>query len=59
VGKNILLVEDHPRCTAGANPQPRRFGYEILEANNGSSRIALTLNEVPDLVLVDLSLYLM
>jgi response regulator RpfG family c-di-GMP phosphodiesterase len=37
----------------------RRLGYEILEANNGSSRIALTLSEVPDLVLVDLSLYLM
>jgi CheY-like chemotaxis protein len=58
VGKNILLVEDHPDVRRVLT-QPRRLGYEILEANNGSSRIALTLNEVPDLVLVDLSLYLM
>jgi CheY-like chemotaxis protein len=34
----------------------RHLGYEILEAKTGSSGIALTLSEVPDLVLIDLSL---
>jgi two-component system cell cycle response regulator len=32
----------------------RHLGYEILEAKTGSSGIALTLSDIPDLILIDL-----
>jgi two-component system, cell cycle response regulator DivK len=56
VSKKILIVEDHPDVRRVLSLSLRHLGYEILETNNGASGIALTLSEIPDLVLVDLSL---
>ena len=56
MSKKILIVEDHPDVRRVLTLNLRHLGYEIVEANNGSSGIALTISEIPDLVLVDLSL---
>jgi two-component system, cell cycle response regulator DivK len=56
VTKKILIVEDNPDVRRVLTLSLRHLGYEIVEANTGSSGIALTVSEIPDLVLVDLSL---
>ena len=56
MSKKILIVEDHPDVRRVLTLHLRRVGYEIVEADTGSSAIALTVSEIPDLVLVDLSL---
>jgi CheY-like chemotaxis protein len=56
VSKKILIVEDHPGVRRVLTLSLRLLGYEILEANSGSSGIAQTVSGNPDLVLVDLSL---
>jgi CheY-like chemotaxis protein len=56
VSKKILIVEDHPDVRRVLTLSLGHFGYDILEATTGGSGIALTLSEIPDLVLVDLSL---
>jgi CheY-like chemotaxis protein len=56
VSKKILIVEDHPDVRRVLTLNLRHLGYEIVEANTGSSGIAQTISENPDLVLVDLSL---
>jgi CheY-like chemotaxis protein len=56
VSKKILIVEDHPDVRRVLTLNLRHLGYEIVEANTGSSGIALTVSEIPDLVLLDLSL---
>ena len=56
MSKKILIVEDHPDVRRLLTLRLRHLGYEIVEANTGSSGIALTLSEIPDLVFVDLSL---
>jgi two-component system, cell cycle response regulator DivK len=56
VSKKILIVEDHADVRRVLSLSLRHLGYEILEANTGDSGIALTLSEIPDLVLVDISL---
>jgi two-component system cell cycle response regulator DivK len=52
----ILIVEDHPAVRRVLTLSLRLLGYEIVEANTGSSGIAQTVSENPNLVLVDLSL---
>ncbi len=54
--KKILIVEDHPDVRRVLTLGLRHLGYEIVEADTGSSGIAQTVSESPDLVLVDLSL---
>jgi two-component system, cell cycle response regulator DivK len=56
MSKKILIVEDHPDVRRVLTLGLRHLGYEIVEANTGSSAIAQTVSESPDLVLVDLSL---
>jgi two-component system, cell cycle response regulator DivK len=56
LSKKILIVEDHPDVRRVLTVSLRHLGYEIVEANTGRSGIALTVSEIPDLVLVDLSL---
>ena len=56
MSKKILIVEDHPDIRRVLTLNLRRVGYEIVEADTGSSAIALSVSEIPDLVLVDLSL---
>jgi CheY-like chemotaxis protein len=56
VRKKILIVEDHPDVRRVLTLGLRHLGYEIVEADTGSSGIAQTVSESPDLVLVDLSL---
>jgi two-component system phosphate regulon response regulator PhoB len=56
VSKKIVIVEDHPAVRRVLTLSLQQRGYEIVEANNGGSGIALTTEENPDLVLLDLSL---
>ena len=56
MSKKIVLVEDHPAVRRVLTLSLRQRGYEIVEANTGGSGIALTAEENPDLVLLDLSL---
>jgi CheY-like chemotaxis protein len=56
VSKKILIVQDHPDVRRVLTLNLRHLGYEIVGANTGSSGIAQTVSENPDLVLVDLSL---
>jgi CheY-like chemotaxis protein len=56
MSKKIVVVEDHPAVRRVLTLSLRQRGYEIVEANTGRSGIALTSEENPDLVLVDLSL---
>jgi CheY-like chemotaxis protein len=56
VSKKILIVEDNPDVLRVLTLSLGYLGYEIFEANTGNSGIALSLSEIPDLVLVDLSL---
>jgi two-component system phosphate regulon response regulator PhoB len=56
MSKKIVIVEDHPAVRRVLTLSLQQRGYEIVEANNGGSGIALTTEENPDLVLLDLSL---
>jgi CheY-like chemotaxis protein len=56
VSKKILIVEDHPDVRRVLTLSLRHLGYEILQANNGGSGIALALSKIPDLILIDVSL---
>ena len=56
MSKKIVVVEDHPAVRRVLTLSLRQRGYEIVEAITGRSGIALTSEENPDLVLVDLSL---
>jgi len=57
VNKTILLVEDEPITAAAEAESIRRFGYDVLIANNGGEaiRIAADTAEV-DIVLMDIDL---
>jgi two-component system, cell cycle response regulator DivK len=56
VTKKILIVEDHPAVRRVLTLSLHHLGYEILQANTGAIGIALTVSDIPDLVLVDLCL---
>lgn len=56
MSKKIVIVEDHPAVRRVLTLSLQQRGYEIVEANTGGSGIALTAEENPDLVLLDLSL---
>jgi CheY-like chemotaxis protein len=52
----VLVVEDDEMNRELVTRFLRRKGYEVIQANNGITGVALALAEVPDLILMDLSL---
>ncbi len=57
VNKTILLVEDEPITAAAEAESIRRFGYDVLIANNGGEAIRMATGAAAvDLVLMDIDL---
>jgi two-component system cell cycle response regulator DivK len=52
----ILVIEDDEANRELVTRVLRREGYEVMTANDGISGVARALAEVPDLILMDLSL---
>ena len=52
----VLLVEDSVESREGLSRYLRRKGYEILLAVDGRQGVEVARAEVPDLILIDLSL---
>lgn len=52
----ILYVEDNPMSAEIVRRLLTRSGYEVLEAADGYAAIELTLNERPDLILMDIQI---
>jgi CheY-like chemotaxis protein len=52
----ILYVEDNPMSAEIVRRLLTRSGYEVLEAANGFAALEITLNERPDLILMDIHL---
>ncbi|MBI3616446.1 MAG: response regulator [Candidatus Omnitrophica bacterium] len=52
--KKILIVDDEPDVRALLNSRLAANGFEILEAPDGPSGIAVAREEKPDLILLDI-----
>jgi len=52
----ILLVEDYEDNRVMMRQLLELSGYRVLEANNGEQAISVAASEVPDLILMDMSL---
>jgi two-component system cell cycle response regulator len=52
----ILLVEDNADCRELFSVVIRRLGYEVLEAESGPSAIEKASSELPDLIVMDVTL---
>jgi len=55
----LLLVEDNEMNRDMLSRRLQRRGYEVIMAVDGEEAITLTLSEVPDLILMDMSLPLL
>ena len=56
MSKRILIIDDEPDVLKLAAFRLKRWGYEILTANDGQTGLEIIENERPDLVLLDLRL---
>lgn len=54
--KRILLVEDNEDNSKLVRFLLERAGYDILEARNGQRGLEMARSEMPDMILMDLSL---
>lgn len=52
----ILCIEDNPQNMRLVRKILMHHGYEVLEAVDGTSGVALANSEVPDLILMDINL---
>ena len=52
----ILYVEDNEDNIYVLQTRLQRYGHELLIARDGASGVQLAANELPDLILMDLSL---
>jgi CheY-like chemotaxis protein len=55
-GPTILLVEDNEDNRRIYSTILAHSGYRVLEATDGEQGIALALSEIPDLILMDVSI---
>jgi two-component system cell cycle response regulator DivK len=56
VGRSILLVEDNEMNRDMLSRRLSRKGFDVLQAADGAQGVAMALSELPDLILMDLSL---
>ncbi|HEY6329137.1 MAG TPA: response regulator [Blastocatellia bacterium] len=54
--KRILLVEDFADSRFSLSKLLQMEGYQVIEATDGAQAVDLAQKEVPDLILMDLSL---
>lgn len=52
----ILYIEDNPQNMRLVRKILRSAGYDVLEATEGLSGVAMAAREVPDLILMDVNL---
>jgi CheY-like chemotaxis protein len=52
----ILIVEDNPKDRDMLSRRLTKRGYEIVLAEDGQEGIDVTMSEMPDLILLDISL---
>jgi len=52
----ILYIEDNPQNMRLVRKMLRVGGYDMIEASDGMSGVAMALNEHPDLILMDINL---
>ena len=52
----ILIVEDNPKDRDMLSRRLTKRGYEIVLAEDGQEGIDVTMSEMPDLILLDMSL---
>lgn len=57
--KLILLVEDHPDNVVVYRTILEHYGYRVLTASSGAEGLRLAEEELPDLILMDISLPVM
>ena len=55
----ILYVEDNPDNVYMLTRRLKKKGFEVLVAEDGQQGVEMALSEVPDLILMDLSLPIM
>lgn len=55
----ILLVEDNEMNRDMLSRRLKRRGYEVMIAVNGAEGVAMATSEIPDLILMDMSLPIM
>ena len=55
-GKRVLLVEDNEDNRIVYSTILRHFGYQVTEALNGEEGISKAKSEMPDLILMDISI---
>ena len=54
--KNVLIIEDNEDMRALERSVLEERGYKVLEAGNAKDGIALALEAVPDVILMDIRL---
>jgi CheY-like chemotaxis protein len=59
MSKKVLIVEDYEDSREFMQLLIKSFGYETLTATNGSEAVEITKEEIPDLILMDISLPVM
>ncbi len=55
----ILLVEDHEMNRDMLSRRLQRKGYSVISAHDGEQGLSLAYSEMPDLILIDISLPVM
>ncbi|MBL8537492.1 MAG: response regulator [Hyphomonadaceae bacterium] len=55
----ILVAEDHEPSRALLLTRLKKHGYHVISATNGAEAVSLTLENAPQLILMDLSLPVM
>lgn len=56
VAKTVLLVEDNEDNRTVYRTILEHFGYEVVEARNGEEGIRLAREQLPDVILMDISI---
>lgn len=54
--KKILIIEDEAALRMALEEKFRNEGFEVLSADNGEDGLALALDMMPDLILLDIIL---
>ena len=54
--QKVLVVEDNPDCRDLLAVVIKKSGYQVIEAENGRAALEKASSEMPDLILMDVSL---
>jgi CheY-like chemotaxis protein len=58
-GKKVLVVEDYDDSREFMKFLLEEFGFEVVEATNGCEAVEMVLAQLPDLILMDISMPVM